>query len=251
MMMISTRLGLQEMITPAALANGAGDAWLIGLNRALAASANITYIRLMAEMDGYWNPYSAFNQDGSPRDAAHTAAWYRSAWKRVTLIMRGGSLMHIDAVLRRLGLPRLHSSGDLPRPKVAMLWVPEVAPGAPAVPGNQPSAYWPGSNWVDWVGTDFYGKFPNFSGLTAFYNAYPGLPFVLGEYAPWGADDPGFIDNLFGWIGSHPRTRMVIYNQGVNPSGPFRLWRFPSAARALRAHLASSTFVPYAPEWAP
>jgi hypothetical protein len=175
---------------------------------------------------------------------------FRRAWKRATLILRGGRLSVIDAQLRRLGMPPLRTSRDLARPEISILWVPQVA-GAPDVPGNQPRAYWPGRRWVDWVGTDFYGKFPNFSGLTAFYNAFGPQPFVFGEYALWGADDPGFVDNLFNWIGAHPRVRMLIYNQGLNPSGPFRLYRYPQAARELRQRLAGGRFAAYAPELAP
>jgi hypothetical protein len=98
MIHITTAYGTREAITPEGIAQGRGDAWLIGLNQAIFASHNITYVRLMAEMDGYWNPYSAYNSDGTSRDAAHSTAWFRRAWKRVTLIMRGGSLQHIDAV---------------------------------------------------------------------------------------------------------------------------------------------------------
>jgi hypothetical protein len=248
MVHITTGYGTSEAITPAGIAAGGGDAWLIGLNNAFSASGLVVYVRLMAEMDNYANPYSAFNADGSPRDSAHSTAAFKLAWKRVTLIMRGGSLKHIDGVLRRLGMPVLNGTGDLPRPRVAMLWVPQVA-GRPDVSGNQPSRYWPGRNWVDWVGTDFYSQYPNFSGLTAFYDSYHQEPFVFGEYALWGSDDPGWVDQLFGWVGSHPRTRMMIYNQGVNPSGPFRLSRYPSGARELRRMLAGSKFPAFAPEW--
>jgi hypothetical protein len=249
MIAITTGFGSSEAITPAGIANGQGDGWLIGLSNAIAGAGNVTYVRLMAEMDNYGNPYSAYNADGSPRDAAHSTAAFKNAWKRVALIMRGGSLKHIDAVLARLGMPRLHAGHDLPQPKVAMLWVPQVA-GRPDVSGNQPSDYWPGANWVDWVGTDFYSQFPNFSGLNALYNAYPGFPFVFGEYALWGSDDPGWVDQLFGWVGSHPRTRMLVYNQGVNPNGPFRLAQYPNATRELRRMLGGSKFPAYAPEWA-
>jgi hypothetical protein len=250
MIHITTASGTQEMITPAGIASGRGDSWLIGLNHAIAATGHIVYVRLMAEMDAYWNPYSAYNADGNPRDAAHSTAAYRRAFKRVTLILRGGSLGHIDRVLARLGLPKLHWIGDLPRTKVAMLWVPQVA-GAPDVPGNQPGAYWPGRAWADWVGTDFYSKFPNFSGLTSFYASFAGEPFMFGEYAIWGSDDPGFVHQLFGWVKSHPRTRMLVYNQGAKATGPFRLSRYPLAAHALRSELAGSRFPAYAPDWQP
>jgi hypothetical protein len=248
MIMIGTRFGPQEMITPAGIARGDGDAWLISLQHAIAASGVVTYVRLMAEMDGYWNPFCAFNQNGTPRGPAHSTRAYKQAWRRVTLIFRGGSLAQIDAVLRHLGMPKLRTGSDLPPARVAMLWVPQVAPGDPDVPGNQPSAYWPGRAWVDWVGTDFYSFSPNFAGLSAFYTAYPGMPFVFGEYAVGEtSDDPGFIRRLFGWVASHPRVRMMIYNQGVNPVGPFRLFRFPRTSSTLRHVLASPKFPGFAP----
>jgi hypothetical protein len=248
MIHITTASGTQEMITPQQIAQGAGDAWLIAINQAMYDSGVITYVRLMAEMDAYWNDYSAYNQDGSYRGASHSQAAYRNAWRRVTLIMRGGPLLAIDSALQRLRMPPLRSTHNLPAPKVAMLWVPQTA-GAPDVPGNQPRSYWPGRQWVDWVGTDFYGKYPNFSGLNSFYRSYPGLPFVFGEWALWGSDDPGFVDGLFGWIGSHPRARMLIYNQGLNLGGPFRLTSYPRAAGELRRLLAGPRFPSFAPEF--
>ena len=148
-------------------------------------------------------------------------------------------------------MPRLRTGSDLPRPKVAMLWVPEAAPGDPSVPGNQPSRYWPGGAWVDWIGTDFYSSFPNFPGISALYNEFPGKPFVFGEYALWGSDSPGFVDRLFGWVATHPRTRMLIYNQGLKVDGPFRLYRYPGAASELRRLLASPEFLAFAPEFQP
>jgi hypothetical protein len=249
MMLISTKYGSSEAITPGAIADGRGDGWLIGLNRAIYDSGNVTYVRPMAEMDAHWNPYSAYNADGSPRDSAHSSGAFSRAWKRVTLIMRGGSLGHIDAVLKRLGMPSLHAGADLPRPKVAMLWVPQVA-GAPDRPGNEPRDYWPGKNWVDWIGTDFYSNAPNFGGLNALYNAYPQFPFVFGEYALWDSgDDVGFVSRLLRWARSHPRARMLIYNQGVNAVGPFRLYRYPGASDELRRLLAGPQFPAFAPEW--
>lgn len=252
MIMIGTRFGSQEKITPGQLAQGAGDRWLISLAGSVAASGLITYVRLMAEMDGYWNPYCAYNQNGTPRNASHSTTQFRRAWKRVTLIFRGGSVARIDSTLGRLGMPRLRAGSQtaLPAGNVAMLWVPQVAPGNPDVPGNQPGNYWPGRQWVDWVGTDFYSFAPNFAGLSAFYGDYTGKPFVFGEYAVGETgDDPGFLNQLFGWAGSHPRVRMMIYNQGVSPTGPFRLSRFPRTSGALRRLLGSPKFPAFAPEF--
>jgi hypothetical protein len=248
MIHITTASGTREVITPGSIAAGRGDGWLLALGQAIAASGHPVYIRLMAEMDAYWNFYSAFNSDGSTRGAAHSTAAFRQAWRRVTLILRGGALAHIDQVLARLHMPPLHTTHDLPAGQVAMLWVPQVA-GAPDVAGNRPRAYWPGRAWVDWVGTDFYSKFPNFPGLNSFYAAFGGEPFLFGEYALWGADDPGFVRRLFTWVGTHRRTRMLVYNEGTTTGGPFRLTRYPRAARALRQALASARYPSFSPDW--
>jgi hypothetical protein len=59
---------------------------------------------------------------------------------------------------------------------------------------------------------------------------------------------PCFVDAFYGWVGAHSRTRMLVYNQGINPQGPFRLWRYPRAARELHRLLASPRFPAFPPE---
>jgi hypothetical protein len=44
---------------------------------------------------------------------------------------------------------------------------------------------------------------------------------------------------------------MLIYNQGLDANGPFRLSRFPHAARELGRLLASAKFPAFAPDLAP
>lgn len=247
---ITSQYGSTNAITPAQVAAGDGDAWLIGLQRQIAASGNITYVRLFPEMDYWANDYSAFNENGSPRGPAFSTFEFRQAWKRVTLIMRGGPLAHIDAVLARLRMPPLRTHAGLPTPQVAMMWVPQTL-GTPMRAANQPKAYWPGSAWVDWVGTDFYSSFPEFRWLSSFYREFRGKPFAFGEWALWGADSPGFVKELFRWTFKHPRTQMMIYNEGINPVGPFQLWRYPAGSATLRNELASARFPAYAPGWGP
>jgi hypothetical protein len=105
MLHITSASGSSEMVTPGQIARGDGDTWLIALNQAIASSHVITYVRWMAEMDANWNPYSAFNADGSPRSADHSTSAYKAAWRRATLILRGGSRAGIDAALRGLRMP--------------------------------------------------------------------------------------------------------------------------------------------------
>ncbi|HWE58352.1 MAG TPA: hypothetical protein VG228_01555 [Solirubrobacteraceae bacterium] len=249
MMMVSTSFGSRNMISPTGIATGAGDAWLIGLAQQIYASANITYLRLMAEMNNCNNAYAADNCDGSSRGPQYSSAAFKQAWRRVALIMRGGVVALIDRQLAALHLPALRTSlRYLPTPKVAMVWVPMVG-GSPDVPALEPAAYFPGRRWLDWVGTDFYSRYPNWTGLSSFYGAYAhGAPFAFGEYAIWDGDNPGWAHTLFGWVGSHPRTQMMVYNDA---SPDFYLSHFPASAGVIRSALAAPKFLAYASEWAP
>jgi hypothetical protein len=244
MLHISTQdgYGTREVVTPRGIAQGDGDGYLVNLNRRIAEYGQPTYIRLLAEMNQTNNGYSAFDKSGRSRGPAHSTAQFNQAWRRATLILRGGTVADIDAKLDRLGLPHVDTRAqELPQPQLAMVWVPQTR-GTPDIPANMPRAYWPGGAYVDWVGTDFYSRFPNFHWLQDFYRDFPGKPFAFGEWALWGADDPGFVTRLFGWIGSHPRVRMVLYNQGALTDGPFRLNRYPRGKAALRKALSHRRF---------
>ncbi len=252
MLHISTAQGYgsPEQITPLAIANGRGDGYLLSLGEEIARSHQPVYIRLLPEMNQANNAYCAFNSDGSSRGASHSTASFRQAWRRTVLILRGGPLASIDARLRALGLPPVRgtSAAALARSPVAFLWVPQTA-GSPETQANSASAYYPGDAYVDWVGTDFYSLYPNFSGLQRFYSEHPGKPFAFGEWALWNGDDPGWVQQLFAFISSHPRVRMALYNQGEREGGPFRLSRYPESRRAIRRLIASPRFLAYTPEW--
>jgi hypothetical protein len=246
MLHISTNHGYgePEHITPLGIAQGRGDSYLLSLNRRIADFGEPVYIRLMAEMNQTNNAYCAFNRDGSSRGAAHSTKAFKNAWRRSALILRGGPVSNIDAQLAALHLPPVagKDGGDmLPEPQVAMLWVPQTE-GSPAIARNSAAAYWPGAKYVDWVGTDFYSKFPNFSKLETFYREFK-KPFVFGEWALWGGDSPGFVNQLFHFVNTHRRVRMMLYNQGNDPNGPFRLKRFPRAKAAIRHQLRSARYL--------
>jgi hypothetical protein len=239
----------RHALSPAQIAAGDGDAWLKWLGNYLFWRAQPTYLRLMGEMDDYWSPSCAFNADGSSRGSAYSAAAFRRAWKRIVLILRGGVVTQINHQLRSLGMPPVTSSHPtLPMAPVAFLWVPSTF-GDPAIRANQPAAYFPGKAWVDWVGTDFYSKFPNWGPLSHFYDSFRGLPFAFGEWAVWGTDNPSFVGQMFSWVLSHPRVRLLMYNQGYQASGSLSLSLYPRSAAAIRRELEKPVFASFTPEW--
>ena len=158
--------GQPEVITPEAIAKGRGDKYMLSLNNSISDSKQIVYIRLFAEMNGHWNPYSAFNADGSSRGSSHSTKNFRKAWKRFSIIVRGGTRVedqqapsasstcracstpkaNNDKIYDRLDVPK-----KLPKPKVALMWVPQTSrlPERLWQPARQPTtpaaSTWTGS----------------------------------------------------------------------------------------------------------
>ena len=253
MLHISTTMGYgaPQKITPAGIAHGDGDAYLLSLGHLIASNGKPVYVRLLPEMDQANNAYCAFNADGSSRGPSYAPSAFVAAWRRVVIVLRGGSVAGIDAQLHALGERRLSgvpATASLPTSPISFVWTPQVA-GSPDIPANSPAAYYPGDRYVDWVGTDFYSRFPNFTGLEAFYQQYPQKPFAFGEWAIWGAESPGFVNELFAWVNTHKRVRMMLYNQGYDASGPLSLHGYPASAAAIRSALSPARFLAYTAEW--
>ena len=233
-------------LSPGQIARGAGDAWLVELNAALAAHGAPVYVRLMAEMNNCDLAYASHDCSGRRRDADHAPARFKQAWRRTVVVLRGGPVAEVDAKLRALGLPPLQArAGEaLDRPAVAFVWSPMTG-GSPMIRALRPAVFWPGGRYVDWVGTSFYSRFPNFHFLEPFYRQFAvgkRKPFVFSEWAVWGGDAPAFVRRLFGWVRTHRRVRMMVYNQGDDPAGPFRLRHFPRAQTLLRRELGAARF---------
>ena len=249
MLHISTAPGyhVRPAITPRGIARGNGDAYLVNLNQLVSSYGAPVYIRLMPEMNQSNTPYCAFNHNGSSRGPQYATSAFIAAWRRSVIVLRGGPVARINDQLHALGLPALQgvaAGGSLPVPPVSFVWTPQVA-GDPDIAANSASAYYPGNQYVDWVGTDFYSKFPNFADLDAFYAEYPQKPFAFTEWAVWGGDNTAYVKEFFDWVESNPRVGMIVYNQGYGSKSPFSLARAPHARALIRADMRSSTFVAY------
>jgi hypothetical protein len=248
----------EEIITPRQIAMGRGDAYPLMLGRRFAQEQETVYVRLLPEMNGHWNPYCAYSSDGSYRGNAHATKWFRQAWRRFTLIIRGGRRSVINHKLMRLGLPKImraRNAGEyrdldvpnrLPTPHVALQWVPQTH-GSPNIAANLPRPYWPGRRYVDWVGADIYAKFPNFEGLNRFYNDFRRKPFLIGEWSPWDYDSPAFVSRLFGWARRHPRTKLLVYYQAFGETNPHHIDNYPASLDVIERALNGPAFDPFAP----
>ena len=250
----------EEIISPREIARGRGDIYPLMLARKFSNRGETVYIRLLPEMNGHWNPYAAYNSDGSFRGSEHKTGWFRQAWRRFAVIIRGGPRSVVNHKLVELGMPKLMRAkrageyaeldvpAKLPRPRIAMLWVPQTH-GSPNIVENLPRAYWPGSRYVDWIGADIYAKFPNFAGLNRFYKEFRGKPMLIGEWSPWDYDAASFVTRLFGWARRHERVRMLVYYQAFGDTNPHHIDHYPAAQATLERLLNGPAYDPFAPGW--
>jgi hypothetical protein len=251
-------------VSPGAIARGKGDHYLVRLNESIGNWEKRVYIRLFPEMNGHWNPYCAFNANGSRRDGNHTTKDFRRAWRRIVIIVRGGTRAKVNKRLRKQHMPRIYgarSNGDpiyddgekkvpavMERPKVAFMWVPQTF-GSPNRRGNQPQDYFPGGKYVDWVGADIFSKFSGaFDELQDFYRRWDNWPFVIGEYSPWDGDPGGrFTKRLFRWALDKGRVRALIYYRSVTVDNEYAIDRYPAARKVLRRMLNKGRFAKFGP----
>jgi hypothetical protein len=244
---------LAEIITPAQIALGAGDDYLLQLNDFFAKHGLPAYIRPLGEPNRCLNVWSAVNCNGSQKGGEHTPGWYKQAFRRIAAIVRGGqSLEGINLTLAEIGLPPLNRTKgpnpeSLPAAPVSLLWSP-LPGGSPRVKGNFPGNYWPGSRWVDWVGTDFYSQYPVWKDLNRFYagRQWRRKPIAVTEWAVSGEDDPRFVKQLISWVVKRPRVRMLVYYVGFGAGNQYDLNLYPRTANTLRLKIRRANFLPYA-----
>jgi hypothetical protein len=204
-----------ETLTPLQIARGAGDDYLIAVNAAVArANLNVFYVRPLAEMTGWWNPWCAFTRSGKAKGGAHSTANFRKAFARMYLLLHGGTATELNARLARLGLPGVKADLPVnPFPRLRVIWNPQ-AHGDPQVPGNTPAAYYPGDAFVDVVGDDTYDLGSvDWGAIERLYRAHPRKGFAFPE---WGMtlDDPGFVQRMASFVRSHRRVELLSFYTG-------------------------------------
>ena len=219
------------VISPAAIARGQDDDYLQALNAGIAEFGKPVYIRPLAEMNGHWNGYSAYDSSGRQRGPTHTTAMFKKAFARIYLAVHGGP--DVNATLHTLGLPPF--KGDLASNQLAsVIWNPQGF-GSPDLPGNSAQSYYPGDRYVDVVGDDLYfinGK-AEWKAAEALYKAHPSKPFSFPEWGLWGLDDAGFVRAMATFVRTHPRTALISYYNG-KPGSIFDLASKPQARAAYR-----------------
>ena len=125
---------------------------------------------------------------------------------------------------------------------------------------GDPEAWWPGEEYADFAGLDWYGPDPRPMTESASFRTWyrvmepTGVPLYITEYGQYAVKDgeqvrPGklraraeAIRQDAAWIEQHPRIRMWLYWQGVGAQGDWRI-QDPEGAAAWR-EVASSGCAP-------
>jgi hypothetical protein len=244
---------LEEIITPQQIALGYGDDYLLQLNQFFATHNLPAYIRPLGEPNRCLNAWAGVECDGTLKDGEHSSYWYKEAFRRIVAIVRGGLTTEgLNAELAEIGLPGLRRSKganpvSLPVAPVSIIWSPLPA-GSPRVKGNFPGNYWPGSKWVDWVGTDFYAKYPVWEDLNRFYagKQWSNKPIAITEWAMSEEDEPNFVKQLISWVVTHKRVQMLTYYQGFGYGNTYELSQYPQTTATLATKIRRANFLPYA-----
>jgi hypothetical protein len=233
--MLGIGIPAETRLSPADIARGKGDAYLLTINQAVAAWGKPIYVRPLAEMNGHWNSFCAYNRNGSSRGPRYSTREFRKAFARIYLIVHGDPATNTK--LAKLGLPPV--TGTLtPAPNVQVIWNPQGF-GDPDVRGNSAAAYYPGNRYVDIVGDDLYdirykAEWP---AAAALYRAHRSKPFAFPEWGLWGIDDPRFVQAMAQFVRAHRRTVLISYfNAG--PGSIFDIASKPQSRAAYRRLIA-------------
>jgi hypothetical protein len=216
--------GAAQTATSRGIALGQNDRFLFQLNAVVARSpATRFYVRPFPEMNAHWSGTSAYNRDGTRRDAAHSTQWTRKAFARIAVVLRGGTRDAVSASLATLGLPGIAADLPVTTAKLRMVW--------------NPQGFGAGDAYVDLVGDDLYdmpGHGATWSAAQKLYDAHPSKPFAFPEFGLWGVDDPQFIRDMAKWVRQHPRVEFISYFSG-RPGSIWDLGTKPASRSAYRA----------------
>jgi beta-mannanase len=238
------------------------DYVILKVASALRTYSKPTFLRIDQEMNAYWFAWCAYNSDGTPR--ANTTEDFKDMWRRMHIIFEGGTVSEMNSKLAAQGMPPLDpqvgtsaaskglsSTTDpdaylAPTNNVAFVFNPIDRPGLPNIPGNQWADYYPGDNYVDWVGQTFYDGVDQVSTdarlahVNTFYEDFAvghNKPYMMGE---WGlmqheGDDPAYIERVLDWQKDHPRVKALVYFNVQTATLEHRLEVYPNSAALMRA----------------
>ncbi|OGC21279.1 hypothetical protein A2291_06245 [candidate division WOR-1 bacterium RIFOXYB2_FULL_42_35] len=219
---------LPDSSTLESIALGTYDPYIRNFFTAAKAWNKPLFLRFAQEMNGNWYPWDGFHngQTAGPER-------YKQAW------------IHIYNLREEIGAS-----------KVVLVWSPN-ADSVPSDSWNSISAYYPGDQYVDWIGVDGYnwGYYAWCSFDTVFSTVYNTLtsltqkPLMIGEFSSseQGGSKAAWITDTFTKIEStYPRVK--IFNWfNENKERDWRVNSSSTAETAFNTSLQDSYYLPQIP----
>ncbi len=208
--------------------NGKDDAYLTQFAQAAAASGLPFFLRLDNEMNGDWDPWSAF-QWGKDTDI------YIAEWR------------HIYGIFQNAGATN-----------AVWVWNPNNK-NLPPYRWNSAALYYPGDAYVDWVGLTAYNLGTGQPGSTwASFNQafaatyardqqlYPTKPLLITEFASndQGGNKAAWIQNMFASLPNYPAIRYAVWWDANQGALDYALNQPPAALSAFSAGLNAMSAPP-------
>jgi hypothetical protein len=197
------------------IASGDFDAYVIEFATAVKDQRRPVILRFAHEMNGTWYPWSEATNGNKPGD-------YVKAWR------------HVHDLFSAVGATN-----------VIWLWSPNVIRGTPDA---DLSEFYPGNQYVDWMGVDAYGFGEKTAAevldpTTTILYRISHKPLLIAETgsAP-GPQQAGWTADLFRWINRNPRTIGFVWFQHSKDQGGHYDYRFdvsPTTRTAFQQGLAS------------
>ncbi len=210
-----------DNVTTKDIASGQYDDYITQYAQDVKEYGHPLFIRLICgEFNGNWW------QMCSPKANSNlTTDDFVSAWRRVVDIFRQEGVTN-----------------------VAWIWIPVAFPPPPQDWGRDPNwqAYYPGDDYVDWVGTDLndWGK-PNWMDPIYQFGIDHGKPFFLTEFAIRHLDvkfthkqEVNWLNAMFDYFDSHPQIKAISYfnykmNSDPNPNSTNHVFLYENKVNYL------------------
>ncbi|WKT96972.1 glycosyl hydrolase [Micromonospora soli] len=204
----------QPDFTLRATIDGKWDREYLKIARAVVQYRDVIMLRFAHEMNGRWYPWGPV--------AGNTPAEYTQAWR------------HVVALFRHAGATN-----------VLWVWSPNILRGAVKTPVD---AYYPGNEWVDFVGVTGYGVREHSPEVTyaktfAQIRATTDKPIILTETgAQHGPAKLSWIRAFGPWLRANPDVAGFVWSQRKRGQGGTADWRFdddPANLAAFKATLSA------------
>jgi len=210
------------------IAAGVYDDYIREWARGIKEFGNPVFLRISNEMNGDWDPWCVWFLS-----LDHDI--YKEAWKRIHRIFQ-------------------EEGAD----NVQFVWNPHDR-SYPNFRWNNPHLYYPGDEYVDWIGLTGYNNgtsYPydiwrDFDQIYRpiyddYSNKYPDKPFMIGEFScnEVGGDKAAWIEEGFASLTkNYPKIRMAVWFNAVDNKWIYTIDSSPEAKEAFKKALTNPYYV--------